>query len=116
MLHFVVGTSHVASLLQKSNTRVTQAFHPKKQTVVQEFCWFLHLYKSPVDTSKSCHNSSLLQFLVTNNVYYHNVSLEANFIMYGLDHSLIEHQKVKNFLKPVKINRPLAVVTRNIIY
>ena len=55
-----------------------------------------------------------LEFLVKNKVSYHmlanNLSaLKANFIMYGLDYSLIEHQKVKYFMKSVKINHPLVV-------
>ena len=61
-----------------------------------------------------------LEFLVKNKVSYHMLAnnlcaLKANFIMYGLDHSLIDHQKVKYFMKSVKINRPLVFVPRNIM-
>ena len=114
----------MASLHQEANRRVTQAFRPKTRRCYDLL--FRNFVGFCICTKVALHHLNLviilayLEFLVKNKVSYHmlanNLSaLKANCIMYGLDHSLIDHQKVKYFMKSVKINRPLVVVPRNIM-
>ena len=42
-------------------------------------------------------------------------AIKAKFIMYDLNHRLLEHHKVKYLLKSILINRPLSVPTRNVM-
>ena len=45
-----------------------------------------------------------------------NISaLKTSFIMYELQFSLFDHPRVPYFVKALKINRPLSLVTRNIM-
>ena len=61
-----------------------------------------------------------LEYLTQNKVSVpmlaNNISaLKAHFTMYNLQFSLFDHPRVRYFVKALKINRPLALVTRNIM-
>ena len=58
------------------------------------------------------------EFLVKNNVSVNMVAnhvsaIKAKFIMFDLDYSILEHPKVRYFVRSLKINGPLVVVKRN---
>ena len=42
-------------------------------------------------------------------------AIKANFILYGLPFEIMDHPKIKYFLKSVRINRPLVVKSHNVI-
>ena len=42
-------------------------------------------------------------------------AIKAKFIMFDLDHAILDHPKVRYFVRSLKINRPLVVVKRNIM-
>ena len=58
----------------------------------------------------------LLENGVSCNMLSNNISaLKANFIMYSLQYELMDQPQVHLFIKAIKINRPLAITTRNIM-
>ena len=61
-----------------------------------------------------------LEYLVENNVSVHMVSnnisaIRASLIIYDLNYLFLDHPRVRYFVKALKINRPLAVVKRNVM-
>ena len=42
-------------------------------------------------------------------------ALKANFVLYDLPFEVLDHPKVKYFVKALKINRPLAITSHNVI-
>ena len=61
-----------------------------------------------------------LEYLEENHVSVHMVAnnisaIRASLIMYGLDYLCLDHPRVRYFVKALKINRPLAVVKRNVM-
>ena len=42
-------------------------------------------------------------------------AIKAKFIVHGLDYSLLEHHRVRYFLKSIRINRSLSIPTCNIM-
>ena len=42
-------------------------------------------------------------------------AIKANFVLYDLPFHVLDHPKVKNFFKALKINRPLKVKSHNAI-
>ena len=61
-----------------------------------------------------------LEFLARNNVSpnmvaNHVSALKSKFIMYDLNYHLLEHPKIRYFVRSMKINRPLIPVVRNIM-
>ena len=61
-----------------------------------------------------------LEYLVENKVSMamiaDNISaIKANFTLYGLEHSLLDHPRVRYFMKAIRINRPLSILKRNIM-
>ena len=61
-----------------------------------------------------------LEYLVRNNVSVnivanHVSAIKPKFIMYDLDYAILDHPKVRYFIRSLKINRPLTVVKRNIL-
>ena len=43
-------------------------------------------------------------------------AIKACFVLYALPYHLLDHPKVKFFQKSMRINKPLALVSHNIIY
>ena len=59
-----------------------------------------------------------LEFLVKSNVSVnmvanHMSAIKAKFIMFDLDYTMLDHSKVRYFIRSLIINRPLVVVKRN---
>ena len=42
-------------------------------------------------------------------------AIKASLVLYDLPHDLLDHPRLKLFLKSVRINRPLTLVPHNII-
>ena len=56
---------------------------------------------------------SFLECLVSNNCTYSMLcnyvsAIKASFVLYDLPHDLLDHPRLKLFLKSVRINRPLT--------
>ena len=63
---------------------------------------------------------SFLECLVSNACSYcmvanYILALKANFVLYDLPFELLDHPKVKYFVKALRINRPLSVASHNVI-
>ena len=54
---------------------------------------------------------SLYTWYLSNNIS----AVKANFVMMGLNHTLLEHPRIKYFTKSMGINRPLTIKQRNIM-
>ena len=59
-------------------------------------------------------------FLVCNGVSVNIVAnyisaIKASLVMYGLDHTFMDHPKIRYFLKSTKMTRPLSVTDRPIM-
>ena len=42
-------------------------------------------------------------------------AIKANFVLYNMSYSLLEHPRIKYFQKAMRISRPLAVISHNVI-
>ena len=42
-------------------------------------------------------------------------AIKANFVLYNMPYSLLDHPRIKYFQKSMRINRPLAVTSHNVI-
>ena len=63
---------------------------------------------------------SFLECLASQNTSVHMLAnyvpaIKAMFILFHLDHRVLEDPKIKYFIKSVKINRPLTFTHRNIM-
>ena len=63
---------------------------------------------------------SFLECLVSNACSYCMIAnyvsaLKANFVLYDLPFDLLDHPKVKYFVKALRINRPLSITSHNVI-
>ena len=93
----------LASLTARASTRIHQAFRPKTpQTYCSMFCIFLAF---------CIFNKVSLACVIANYVS----AIRANVVLYDLPFSLLDHPKIKYFVKSVRINRPLAVKSHNTI-
>ena len=124
ILHFVSDEKQLSRLMAGACARVKTSLRPKTRR-----CYEL-LFRNFVDfcicLKKSLHDVNVgvvlayLEYLVKNNVSVHMVSnnissIRASLIMYGLDYLYLDHPCVRYFVKALKINRPLAVVRRNVM-
>ena len=123
LLHFVVGREELAALKAKASSRLHTAYRPKTrrcyQLLFRNFLGFCIC--SDIDPSKITLHELLAYFEylsengVSCNMLPNNISaLKANFIMYTLQYEL-EKPQVSLFVKATRINRPLAIMTRNIM-
>ena len=124
MLYFVSGQNALAALKSKAASRVAQAFRPKTrrcyELLFRNFMGFCVLTSLNPQLMGVQDVIAYLEYLVENGVSYNMVSnnisaLKANFIIYDLKFHLLEHPRIRLFTKSLKINRPLALVKRNII-
>ena len=85
----------LTSLSSKASDRLVLAFRPKtSKAYVTMFITFITF----CIITKSC---------ITN--------VKVNFILYGLPFEVLDHPKVKYFVKALKINMPLAINSYNVI-
>ena len=81
------------------------------------FCVFMNISMYEVELNTIL---CFLECLSTQGMSVHMLrnyvsAIKAKFIIYDLDHSLLERHKVRYFLKSVHINRPLSVPSHNIM-
>ena len=111
-------------LKSKATSRLHIAYRPKTrrcyQLLFRNFIGFCIC--SDINPSKITLQEVLayLEYLLENgvscNMLSNNISaLKANFIMYSLHYELMDQPQVRLFIKAIKINRPLAITTRNIM-
>ena len=124
MLYFVSGQNALAALKSKAASRVAQAFRPKTrrcyELLFRNFMGFCVLTSLNPQLMGVQDVIAYLEYLVENGVSYNMVAnnisaLKANFIIYDLKFHLLDHPRIRLFTKSLKINRPLALVKRNII-
>ena len=121
---FVLGQERIAGFVAGASTRLRDAFRPKTKRcyhlLFRNFVGFCVCAGISLENVSLCVVMAYLEFLVTNgvsvNMVANNVSaIRANFVIYSLDHSFLDHPKIRYFLKSMKMNRPLAVTDRPIM-
>ena len=119
-----LGHKALEKLSEGAQATVHAAFRPKTrkcyQMLFRNFVAFCHCAQIAWADINIQHIMAYLQFLIENNVSVHMVAnhisaLKANFVMYGLDYTVLNNPRVSYFLKSIKINRPLAIRPKNII-
>ena len=124
MLSLFLGQERIAGFMVGANSRLRDAFRPKAKRCYQLL--FRNFVGFCVCAAISLRSVSLsvvmayLEFLVSNgvsaNMVANNISaIKANFVMYSLDHSFLDHPRVRYFLKSMKMSRPLSVTDRPIM-
>ena len=103
------------TLSEKAAHRTEAAYRPKTRQaykrmfeVFMAFCIHMRVLVHSVDVR------ILLSFLECLVINYMSV-IKASFVLYDLPHDLLDHPRLKLFLKSVRINRPLTLVPHNII-
>ena len=111
-------------LSEKAAYRTQAAYRPKTRqaykrmfVVFMAFCIHIRVLLHSVDVKILL---SFLECLVSNNCTYSMLcnyvsAIKASFVLYDLPHDLLDHPRLKLFLKSVRINRPLTLVPHNII-
>ena len=111
-------------LSQKADSRTHAAYRPKTRQaykrmfeVFPAFCIHMGV---PIQSVNVKILLLFLECLVSNNIAYSMLcnyvsAIKASFVLYDLPHVLLDHPKLKLFLKSIRINRPLTLVSHNII-
>ena len=63
---------------------------------------------------------SFCEYLVVNNCSVSMIAnylsaIKASFVLYNMSYSLLDHPRIKYFQKSMRINRPLAVTSHDVI-
>ena len=124
ILYFVVGSLAFQSLSEKAASRTQAAYRPKtKQAYTRMFKVFLAFCICMKVALQSVNVKVILSFLeclVSNDCTYSMLAnylsaIKASFVLYDLPYHVLDHPKIKLFKKFVRINRPLNLVSHNII-
>ena len=124
MLYFVVGNVALQVLSEKAASRAHLAYRPKTrqayERMFQVFLAFCIYVSVPIESVDVKLVLSFLECLVSNNSTYSMLcnyvsAIKASYVLYDLPHDLLDHPRVKLFLKSVRINRPLTLVSHNLI-
>ena len=116
----VLDNRALTSLSAKASDRLHQAFHPKTyrayDAMFRTFVAFCIFTKSNINVKVIL---SFLECLVKNSssscmVANYVSAIRASFVMYDLSYYMLDHPKIKYFLKSLRINRPV-VTPHNII-
>ena len=120
----VLDNPALTSLSTKASVRLHQAFRPKTyrayDAMFRIFIAFCIVTKSALSNINVKVILSLLECLVKNScslcmVANYVSAIRASFVMYDLPYHVLDHPKVKYFLKSLRINRPIVVTPHNII-
>ena len=107
-----------------ASSRFHLAFRPKTYkaytTMFKIFAAFCIFTKSCLGNANVKLILSFLEYLVSNAVSpcmlaNYVSAIKASFILYNLPFQVLDHPRVKYFIKAVKINRPPALKTHNVI-
>ena len=121
---FVAGKRRLLHLVDGASQRVKATFRPKTrrcyQLLFRNFVGFGCLADILIQDVSLHSVMAYLEYLALNKVSVHMVAnniaaIKANFVMYGIDHSVMEHQRVKYFFKSMRINRSLSIPVRNVM-
>ena len=112
------------TLSEKAAHRTEAAYRPKTRQaykrmfeVFMAFCIHMRVLVHSIDVRILL---SFLECLVINDCTYSMLcnymsAIKDSFVLYDLPHDLLDHPRLKLFLKSVRINRPLTLVPHNII-
>ena len=112
------------TLSEKAALRTHASYRPKTRQAYKRmfevflaFCIHMRVVIHSIDVKILL---SFLECLVSNNCTYSMLcnyvsAIKASFVLYDLPHDLLDHPRLKLFLKSVRINRPLTLVPQNII-
>ena len=109
------------SLSSKATDRLHLAFRPKTRSAYASmFVAFCIYTKASIVNVNVKVVLSFLECLVVNSCSYCMVAnyvsaIKANFVLFDLPFSVLDHPQIKYFLKALKINRPLKIKSHNII-
>ena len=124
--YYTLLSEHVTlnSLSQKAAARTQAAFRPKTKQAYSRmfriflaFCICMGVAMNSIDVKVVL---SFLECFVINKCSTAMISnyvsaIKACFVLHDLPYHLLDHPKVKLFQKSMRINRPLALVSHNII-
>ena len=120
----VLENEALTSLNSKVSDRLLLAFRPKARkayiTMLRTFIAFCIVTKSCIVSVNVKMVLSFLECLVSNScsccmIANYVSALKANFVHYDLPFGVLDHPKVKYFVKSLKINRPLSITSHNVI-
>ena len=114
----------VSALAREAQVRLHSAFRPKTTQaytmLFRIFIAFCICCSLSINKVTLVHILAYMEFLAKNNVSVpmlanHISALKAKFTLYDLNFQLLDHPKVKYFLRSMKLNRPLVVSPKNIM-
>ena len=114
----------MAHLSQEARIRVQKAFRPKTHKcyslLFRTFLAFVIYVKVKVSQVDCLVILSFLELLTKQNTSTHMVAnyvsaIKAKFMVFGLQHWVLDDPRIKYFLKSLKVNRPLSIPRRNIM-
>ena len=120
----VLQNEALTSLNSKASDRLQLAFHPKTRkaytTMFRTFIAFCIVTKSCIVNVNVKVVLSFLECLMSNScsccmTANYVSALRAHFVLYDLPFEVLDHPKVKYFVKSIRINRPLAIRSHNVI-
>ena len=112
------------SLSRRATHRTQEAFRPKTRQaytkmfkVFLAFCIYMGVASVEIDVNVIL---SFCECLVANNCTASMVSnylsaIKANFVLYNMSFSLLDHPRMRYFQKSIRIHRPLTLTPHNII-
>ena len=124
MYSLFAGQECIAGFIVGASTRIRDAFRPRTkkcyQLLFRNFVAFCIHAKISIQCISLSVVLAFLEFLAWNQVSVHmvanNVSaIKANLVLYGLDHTFMDHPRIKYFIKSMKMSRPLSVTDRPIM-
>ena len=120
----VLDNQALTSLSTKASHRLSLAFRPKTykayEAMFRTFVAFCIVTKCIIANVNVKVILSFLECLVLSScsmgmVANYVSAIRASFVMYDLPYYVLDHPKIKYFLKSLRINRPVIVTPHNII-
>ena len=112
------------SLSRRATFRTQEAFTPKTRQALTKmfkvflaFCVYMGVASVKIDVNVIL---SFCECLVANNCSVSMVSnylsaIKANFVLYNMCFTLLDHPRIRYFQKSMRIHRPLTLTSHNII-
>ena len=124
--YYTLFTDNVAlrSLSRRATDRTQEAFRPKTRQaytkmfkVFLAFCIYMGVASVQIDVNVIL---SFCECLVANKCSVSMVSnylsaIKANFVLYNMSFSLLDHPRIRYFQKSMRIHRPLTLTSHNIV-
>ena len=112
------------SLSRRAASRTQEAFRPKTRQaytkmfrVFMAFCIYMQVSLMKIDVNVIL---SFCECLVANECSVSMIAnylsaIKASFVLCNMSYSLLDHPRIKYFLKSMRINRPMTVTSHNVI-